>query len=150
MFEMRDDPDAGVRSLVFHALCDGSPSSRETEVVTAVEALQKAIGNDAIEFSETYPPTESPVSELREDIRAAVSEAVHVRYPGVRIMPYMESGGTDGMHFRKAGIPTWAVSSMFMNPDEMFAHGLNERVPVKAFYDALDHWSIILKELASD
>ena len=27
------------------------------------------------------------------------------------------------MHFRKAGIPTWAVSGRFTNPDEMFAHG---------------------------
>ena len=30
-----------------------------------------------------------------------------------------------------------------MNPDEMFAHGLNERVPVEGFYGALDHWSVI-------
>jgi len=37
-----------------------------------------------------------------------------------------------------------------MNPDEMFAHGLNERVPIKAFYGALDHWNIIIKDLASD
>ena len=81
---------------------------------------------------------------------AAVSKAVHARYPGVKVIPYMESGGTDGMHFRKAGIPAWGVSGIFMNPDEMFAHGLNERVPIKAFYDALDHWSIILKELASN
>lgn len=29
-----------------------------------------------------------------------------------------------------------------------YAHGLNERVPIKAFYDALDHWSIIIHELA--
>jgi hypothetical protein len=35
-----------------------------------------------------------------------------------------------------------------MNPDEMYAHGLNERVPIKAFYDALDHWSIIIRKLA--
>jgi acetylornithine deacetylase/succinyl-diaminopimelate desuccinylase-like protein len=62
----------------------------------------------------------------------------------------MESGGTDGMHFRSAGIPTWAVSGRFMNPDDMYAHGLNERAPIKAFYDALDHWSTILKALASD
>ena len=62
----------------------------------------------------------------------------------------MASGGTDGMHFRNAGIPTWAVSSRFMNPNEVFAHGLNERVPIKAFYDGLDHWSIILKELAGN
>ena len=36
----------------------------------------------------------------------------------------------------------------FMDPDEMFAHGLNERVPIKAFYDALDHWSVIMYRLA--
>jgi acetylornithine deacetylase/succinyl-diaminopimelate desuccinylase-like protein len=113
-------------------------------------ALANAIGNDAVEFEEIYAPTESPISELREDIRAAVSEAVHGRYPGIRLIAYMESGGTDGMHFRKAGIPTWAMSGIFMNPDEMYAHGLNERVPIKAFYDALDHWSIIIRELAGN
>ena len=113
-------------------------------------ALQTAVGNDAVKFVEIYEPTESPVSELREDVRAAVSKAVHARYPEVRMLPYMESGGTDGMHFRRAGIPTFAVSGIFMDPDEMFAHGLNERVPIKAFYDALDHWSIIIKELAGE
>jgi len=112
--------------------------------------LQAAAGNDAIEFNEIYAPVESPISELREDVRAAVSEAVHVRYPEVRMIAFMESGGTDGMHFRRAGIPTWAVSGIFMNPDEMFAHGLNERVPIKAFYDALDHWSTIIRDLAGD
>jgi len=112
--------------------------------------LQQVIGNEAIEFDEIYAPTESPVSELREDVRAAISEAVHGRYPGIRMLAYMESGGTDGMHFRRAGIPTWAASGNFMNPNEMFAHGLNERVPIKSFYDALDHWSIIIKELTGD
>jgi carboxypeptidase PM20D1 len=114
------------------------------------KTLQQVIGNNAIEFDEIYAPTESPVSELREDVRAAISEAVHPRYPGIRMIPYMESGGTDGMHFRRAGVPTWAASGIFMNPDEMFAHGLNERVPIKAFYDALDHWSVIIKDLAGD
>jgi acetylornithine deacetylase/succinyl-diaminopimelate desuccinylase-like protein len=127
--------------------CRVFPGVPVTEVQ---QALQQAIGNDAIEFKEIYAPTESPISELREDVRAAVSAAVHGRYPDVRLIAYMESGGTDGMHFRRAGIPTWAVSGIFMNPDEMFAHGLNERVPIKAFYDALDHWSVIIKELAGD
>ena len=113
-------------------------------------ALKGAVGNDAIVWTETYEPTESPVSELQEDVRAALSAAVHIRYPDVRLLPYMESGGTDGMHFRRAGVPTFAMSGIFMDPDEMFAHGLNERVPIKAFYDALDHWTIIIKELAGD
>lgn len=119
--------------------------------VEAIEkALQQVVGNDAIEFNQLTDATESPISQLRPDVVAAVKKSVHTRYPGLTVMGYMESGGTDGMHFRSAGIPTWAISGVFMNPNEMFAHGLNERVPIKGFYDALDHWSIILKELASN
>ena len=118
--------------------------------VEAIEnALKHVVDNDAIEFKQLDEPTESPISPLRPDIVEAVKKAVHSRYPGLKVMGYMESGGTDGMHFRNAGVPTLAVSGVFMNPDEMFAHGLNERVPVKAFYDALDHWSIILRELST-
>ncbi|MGA9573292.1 MAG: M20/M25/M40 family metallo-hydrolase [Lysobacterales bacterium] len=117
--------------------------------VEAVEkALKHVVENDAVEFKAIDEATESPISPLLPDVMDAVKKAVHERYPGLKVMGYMESGGTDGMHFRKAGIPTLAVSSIFMDPDEMYAHGLNERVPVKAFYGALDHWSIILKELA--
>ena len=115
----------------------------------AVEkALRHVVGNDAVEFKQLEEATESPISPLLPNVIDAVKTAVHARYPGLKVMGYMESGGTDGMHFRKAGIPTLAISGVFMNPDEMYAHGLNERVPVKAFFDALDHWSIILKELS--
>jgi len=112
--------------------------------------LEQVIGNDAMEFLVTYPPTESPVSELRESIRAAISESIHARYPGVRILGSMSSGGTDGMHFRNASIPTWGMSGIVMKPTDMFAHGLNERAPIDAFYGALDHWSIIIKNLAGN
>jgi acetylornithine deacetylase/succinyl-diaminopimelate desuccinylase-like protein len=121
-----------------------------TATVNVEKTLKQVVGNESIEFNVIYPATESPVSELHEDVRAAISEAVHPRYPEIRLLPYMESGGTDGMHFRRAGVPTWAASGIFMNPNEMFAHGLNERVPIKAFYDALDHWSIILRALADE
>ena len=110
--------------------------------------LKSVVANPAAKWTLLTDAVESPVSELREDVSAAVAKAVHIRYPDVPIVAYMESGGTDGMHFRRAGIPTWAVSGAFMNPDDMYAHGLNERVPVNTFYEALDHWSIILRELA--
>lgn len=117
--------------------------------VADIEAeLRQVVGNPDAEFELLGDPTESPISTLRADVLSAVGKAVHDRYPGLNLISYMESGGTDGMHFRKAGVPTWGISGIFMNPDEMFAHGLNERVPVKAFYDGLDHWSIIIRELA--
>ena len=112
------------------------------------KVLRQVVANDQIDFKMLAEPTESPISEPRPDVLAAVAKAVHARYPNLKLIPYMESGGTDGMHFRKAGIPTWAVSGIFINPDEMFAHGLNERVPKASFYGSLDHWSTIIKALA--
>ena len=53
--------------------------------------------------------------------------------------PISESGGTDGKVYRTSGIPTWASSGVFINPDEMSAHGLDERIPVKSFYDGIEH-----------
>lgn len=113
--------------------------------------LQQVIANPALEFQHIGAPiSASPVSEMRPEVLAAVSKAVHSRFPGVPVVPYMTAGGTDGKHFRKAGIPTFAVSGRFMQNKDITAHGLNERVTLDAFYGALDHWSIILRELAGD
>ena len=76
---------------------------------------------------------------LRPDIERAITQSIHRRYPKVAISPYLESGGTDGMVYRAVGIPTWASSGVFINPTEMFAHGLDERIPVKSFYDGIEH-----------
>lgn len=119
-------------------------------VAEVEKTLRKVVGNEAVEFNLLDEVTESPISELRPDVMAALAKAVHARYKGLNIIGYMSTGATDGMHFRNAGIPTLAVSSIFMNPDDNFAHGLNERLPKKALYDGLNHWSIILKELAGN
>ena len=39
LIEMHTDSDSGVRSVVLHNLCDGSPHEREDEVVAAIERL---------------------------------------------------------------------------------------------------------------
>lgn len=112
--------------------------------------LKEIVGNDALQFVETYPVEPSDVSMLTEDVRAAVSSAIHARYPGMRIVPSMSAGTTDSLHFRRVGIPSFGVGGIFMKDEDSFSHGLNERVPIDTFYDALDHWSTIIKELAAD
>ena len=39
IIEMSTDENVGVRSVVLHNLCDGSPRDRESEIVAAVELL---------------------------------------------------------------------------------------------------------------
>ncbi len=109
-------------------------------------ALATAIGNQAIRVETMADPQPSPVSEPREDVMAAITRSIHRTHPGVTITPYLESGGTDGRVYRTAGIPTWATSGIFMKPGDMFFHGLNERIPVAAFYNAIDH----IHELATE
>jgi acetylornithine deacetylase/succinyl-diaminopimelate desuccinylase-like protein len=90
----------------------------------------------------------SDASPLRPDVLAAVTKAVHTIRPGVTITPEQESGATDGLYYRAAGIPTYGVSGLFMKNSDAFAHGLNERIPVKSFYDDLAYWHVLLTTVA--
>lgn len=78
----------------------------------------------------------------------ASARAVHAIYPDAVISPYMSAGATDGLFFRAAGIPTYGVGAVFIGDADDFAHGLNERVPVRSFYEGLTHWRILLTDLA--
>ena len=101
--------------------------------------LATIVADPKISIKVLGAPIVSPVSDLRPDIERAIAKSIQKRQPGVPLSPYLESGGTDGMVYRTAGIPTWASSGIFIKPDEMFAHGLDERVPVKSFYDGIEH-----------
>jgi acetylornithine deacetylase/succinyl-diaminopimelate desuccinylase-like protein len=37
---------------------------------------------------------------------------------------------------------------VFMKDSDQFAHGLDERVPVRSFYDALEFWHTVVRQLA--
>jgi acetylornithine deacetylase/succinyl-diaminopimelate desuccinylase-like protein len=103
------------------------------------QQLSSVVADPKIAVKVVGAPVASPVSALRPDIEQAIAQSIHKRYQGVALSPYLESGGTDGLVYRSAGIPTWATSGVFIKPDEMFAHGLDERIPVKSFYDGIEH-----------
>jgi acetylornithine deacetylase/succinyl-diaminopimelate desuccinylase-like protein len=116
--------------------------------VDDVKAQLQKLAGAGVTVTTLGQPAPSDESPLRPDVLAAVTKAVHARNPGVPVAPYQESGGTDGLHFRAAGIPTYGVGETFIKDSDAFAHGLNERIPVKSFYDGLQHWYVLVKELA--
>jgi len=91
----------------------------------------------------------SPASPLRKDVVKAFTDSVHARHPGALIIPQMSAGATDGLFFRATGMPVYGVDGTWVIvPEDERAHGKDERVPVKAFYESLDHWHQMLKALA--
>lgn len=118
------------------------------EGVDATEAKLKEIVGNGVNFKLLDEATESDPSPLREDVLAALQKAVDNKFPGLEIIPSMSSGGTDGMHFRAAGIPSYGVNGGYAKANDTFAHGLNERILVQTFYDNLAHWYVLLKAIA--
>jgi carboxypeptidase PM20D1 len=110
-------------------------------------ALTEAAADPTLSVGLTVGDPESAVSEMRPDVVAAVTRWVNEHYPGVPVAPYMESGGTDGKVYRAAGIPTYATSGIFRKTSDNFEHGLNERIPVRSFYESLDHIYTLAIEL---
>lgn len=60
-------------------------------------------------------------------------EKLAARYfPGVPVVPTMNTGGTDAIYLSAVGIPTYGVPGSWFNPDGNGAHGLNERIEVQS------------------
>lgn len=113
------------------------------------ETLVRVMGADALKIETLGEPLESPVSDIPAEVSAAIAEVIRVRAPGSIISPYLEAGGTDGLHFRRAGVPTVGAGPIFsLAGDEYNYHGKNERLPTARFYDGLDHFVIFIKALA--
>ena len=116
----------------------------------AIEAELKKIVGPGVEvaaFGRANVPT--PVSPLRPDVVGAYAASVHAMFPGTQIIPVMSTGATDGKEFRAVGIPTYGVDGAWVvTPDDERAHGRDERLPVKALDDDVDHWARMITALA--
>jgi acetylornithine deacetylase/succinyl-diaminopimelate desuccinylase-like protein len=92
----------------------------------------------------------TPASPLRPDVLAAVTKAVRRFHgPGMHVYATMSTGASDGSFFRAKGIPVYDVDGSWgISPMDDRAHGLDERVPVRAMYDDVLHWESIIRDLA--
>lgn len=121
-----------------------------TQVQDVMNTLVNIIANDSIKIVPLDDYIASPASQPRDDVTNAIASAVHQRYPNMQLVPSMSSGYTDALIYRRAGIPTFGSSAKIVGPGQSNAHGINERFPIKAFYDGLDHWMHIMHSLAGE
>ena len=121
-----------------------------TKVAEISSKLREIISNPNIKINVSGTPKSAPASPLKEEIMDALRKTVHAQYPDLPIIPYMTTGATDGRALRAGGIPTYGSIAFFSRGEDNFAHGLNERVLVKSFFDALEHWDILIKELSKN
>src|SRR5436190_10018638 len=93
-----------------------------------------SVANDtAVAVSVVTAATPSPPSPLTPEVMGAI-ERVTQRMWNIPVVPVMETGATDGLYFRNAGIPVYGVSGVGIDINDIRAHGRDERVGVQDYY----------------
>jgi len=80
------------------------------------------------------PGPQSAAPALTAQILKPVERIVAEMW-GVPIIPTLSTGATDGRFLNAAGIPTYGISGVFVDPDGNGVHGLDERVRVKSLLE---------------
>ena len=115
---------------------------------SAVEkTLIRVIGDTAVHLAPMDTAVQSPASPLRPDVFSAVEASVKSIWGPLPIVPIMETGATDGLYLRNAGVPVYGLTGLFLPIDDVRAHGKDERILIAAFDQGLDFTYDFLKRL---
>jgi acetylornithine deacetylase/succinyl-diaminopimelate desuccinylase-like protein len=113
--------------------------------------LQRTVGPKVEVMPDpNYIGVPTPASPLRPEVEAAVANAIHsVVDPKMEVFAVMAAGASDGSFFRAQGIPVYDVDGSWgISPLDERAHGLDERIPVRAMYDDVVYWEKLIRQLA--
>jgi acetylornithine deacetylase/succinyl-diaminopimelate desuccinylase-like protein len=115
-----------------------------------VEAVIRRLAGDKVKVTVLEPPIASPPSTLTPALLSRLEPLVKKHWPGLPAIPTMETGATDGMYTRSNGIPTYGISALDKDPDDVRAHGRDERVGVESFYKATQFWLDLMRVFGDD
>jgi len=106
-----------------------------------------AAAND-ISVTSIYDARPSPPSPLDPAVIEPVTAVAHELWPDIPLIPVMSTGATDGLFVRNVGIPVYGVSGIAEDPDDIRAHGQDERIRIESFRDSTQFWYRLMKKLA--
>ena len=119
------------------------------ESIDAVHStLETVIGNDQVSVTRVGQATPSPPSPLTPEVLGAIERVTEEMWPGVPVVPTMSTGATDGLYLRNAGIPVYGVSGLFGEIDDVRAHGQNERILIKSYFEGQEFLYELTKTLS--
>lgn len=129
--------------------CRIVPTSTDTAVIST---LTRVIGDTGVKITYTYPSNEifgvAP-TPIAPELLSAVTTLTHRMWGDIPVIPTMSTGATDGRFLRAVGVPTYGVSGIFSVPGETNAHGRDEKLRVKSFYDGLSFLDQLVRTLSS-
>jgi acetylornithine deacetylase/succinyl-diaminopimelate desuccinylase-like protein len=127
--------------------CRMVPTSSSAEVRAT---LARVIADTGIKITNTQAKEpDFPKSTLPIDagVLAATTDITHAMWGDIPVVPTMSTGATDSHFLRAVGIPSYGISGLFSTPGETNAHGRDEKLRVKSYYDGLEFLDRLVRRL---
>jgi acetylornithine deacetylase/succinyl-diaminopimelate desuccinylase-like protein len=93
---------------------------------------------------QSYPPP-----ALRADVFGPLEKIAQAMWPGAPVIPTMATGASDGVYTNATGLPTYGISGIAIDRDDVRAHGRDERLGVDSYYTGVDFYYRYLKAITS-
>ena len=123
-----------------------------TSTLEAVKATLERVVNDTTikitlmrESREKFGVAPDPIEPT---LLASATQLTKQTWGDIPVIPTMSTGATDGRFLRAVGIPTYGVSGIFSVPGENNAHGRDEKMRTKSYYDGLDFLYQLVKQVS--
>lgn len=125
--------------------CRILPGTKASEVEQIIAGLTDDLN---IEVEAIYQGLPSAPSNLPDAFLESIETLVDEYWGDVPVIPSMSTGATDGLFYRNVGIPVYGVGAAFSKPGDNRSHGLDERVGIAEFHEAVAFWYDMIKTLA--
>jgi acetylornithine deacetylase/succinyl-diaminopimelate desuccinylase-like protein len=86
---------------------------------------------------------------LRSDVMDSLHGVVAKLWPGVPVIPIMETGASDSIYTMMAGIPSYGICGVAIDRNDVRMHGKDERVPVDSYYKGVEFYYEFLEKLTT-
>ena len=111
-----------------------------------MQTLVREVADKEIAVTPVAQARPGPASPLSPDLMRALDRVTSAMWPGVPVVPVMGTGATDGKWFRMAGIATYGLGA-FEDVDDIRAHGRDERMGVRQFYEGREFLYRLIRAL---
>jgi acetylornithine deacetylase/succinyl-diaminopimelate desuccinylase-like protein len=112
--------------------------------------LARVVADPQVKITRANEPRPAPLSPLKPEIMRPVERIAAEMWPGAPTIPVMETGATDGLLLRRAGLDTYGITGLFIDINDVRAHGKDERIGVKEFYDDTEFLYRLIKAVSSN
>ncbi len=128
--------------------CRIVPTSTLDEVMATITRVVNDTAIRVTLFKEGAEKFGAAPDAIDPTLLASATALTKQTWGDIPVIPTMSTGATDGRFLRAAGIPTYGVSGIFSVPGENNAHGRDEKLRVKSYYEGLEFLYRLVKQVA--